>query len=190
MNPCIRCRARLGNDGIPKFYHSTESDAGGIYPAKVVCEQCRFSVASGTTYASAAVEWNHENDPEPTAVGNEEPKVICKRCGFPKGLGENECPDGVSKSKAAPVASQAPPPESAPKRPIIIVNTGNTKMIFAVAAFAYMDYLEGHVRELEAKIVWANGLLINATRLLENGTEANVALWNKQRAEYFEANHE
>lgn len=61
LNPCKWCKARVGNDGIPAFYASTESDSTDhIYPAKIVCNQCGAEVRCGRTYESAATEWNNE----------------------------------------------------------------------------------------------------------------------------------
>jgi hypothetical protein len=76
----------------------------------------------------------------PTAAGSE---VLPGRNGHfvPPSLGEY----GFSSCKAAPVASQAP----APKRPLRRTIAGHD--LFEKEAFAYMDYLEGRVRELEAE---------------------------------------
>ena len=61
IRECARCRERVNNGGIPKFYPSTESDTTDhTYPAKVVCEQCRHEVRCGTTREEAVAAWNEE----------------------------------------------------------------------------------------------------------------------------------
>jgi hypothetical protein len=60
LSPCKWCKKRLGNNGLPSYYFSTESDTGHVYPAKIRCEQCGNEVRCGTTEESATNAWNEE----------------------------------------------------------------------------------------------------------------------------------
>lgn len=52
MNPCKRCKKRLGNNGLPVLMARTESDVGGYYPAHVG--------PGRATEAIAVLAWNRQ----------------------------------------------------------------------------------------------------------------------------------
>lgn len=60
MNPCKRCKKRLGNNGLPVLMARTESDVGGYYPAHVLCTQCGHRGPGRATEAIAVLAWNRQ----------------------------------------------------------------------------------------------------------------------------------
>lgn len=56
--PCQKCKAKYGNNGIPRLYERTESDMGGYYAAHVLCEQCSTSGPGRASNERAIEAWN------------------------------------------------------------------------------------------------------------------------------------
>jgi hypothetical protein len=56
--PCQKCKAKYGNNGIPRLYRRTESDMGGYYPAHVRCEQCSTDGPGRASSERAIEAWN------------------------------------------------------------------------------------------------------------------------------------